>query len=80
MHECPLFGAIRTELGNLCLRKTAWWGWEDSNLQPNDYSPLALSRATGPLEEPPSERLACLEITRLVMISDAFITLSLDRS
>ena len=25
------FGAIRTEPGNLCLRKTAWWGWEDSN-------------------------------------------------
>jgi hypothetical protein len=25
------FGAIRTEPGNLRLRKTAWWGWEDSN-------------------------------------------------
>jgi signal transduction histidine kinase len=23
------------------LRKTAWWGWEDSNFQPNDYQPLA---------------------------------------
>jgi hypothetical protein len=23
--------------------KIAWWGWEDSNLQPNDYQPLALS-------------------------------------
>ena len=23
--------AIRNEPGNLCLRKTAWWGWEDSN-------------------------------------------------
>ena len=22
------FGAIRTEPGNLCLRETAWWGWE----------------------------------------------------
>jgi hypothetical protein len=22
---------------------TAWWGWEDSNFQPNDYQPLALS-------------------------------------
>ena len=31
------FGAIRNEPGNLCLRKTAWWGWEDLNLQPNDY-------------------------------------------
>jgi hypothetical protein len=37
------FGAIRTELGNLCLRKTTWWGWEDSNFQPNDYQPPALS-------------------------------------
>jgi hypothetical protein len=37
------FGAIRAELGNLCLRKTAWWGWEDSNFQPNDYQPPALS-------------------------------------
>ena len=37
------FGAIRNEPGNLCLRKTAWWGWEDSNLQPNDYQPPALS-------------------------------------
>jgi hypothetical protein len=31
------FGAIRTEPGNLRLRRTAWWGWEDSNFQPNDY-------------------------------------------
>ena len=23
--------AIRIEPGNLCLRETAWWGWEDSN-------------------------------------------------
>ena len=29
--------------GNLCLHGNAWWGWEDSNLQPNDYQPLALS-------------------------------------
>src|SRR5689334_20247180 len=29
------FGAIRTEPGNPRLRRTAWWGWEDSNLQPN---------------------------------------------
>src|SRR6516164_3749099 len=35
------FGAIRIEPGNLCLRKTAWWGWEDSNFQPNDYQLLA---------------------------------------
>jgi hypothetical protein len=33
------FGAIRTEPGNLRLRKTAWWGWEDSNLQPSGYEP-----------------------------------------
>jgi hypothetical protein len=25
------FGAIRTEPGNPRLRRTAWWGWEDSN-------------------------------------------------
>ena len=25
------FRAILTERGNLCLVKTAWWGWEDSN-------------------------------------------------
>jgi hypothetical protein len=37
------FGAIRTEPGNLRLRRTAWWGWEDSNFQPNDYQSLALS-------------------------------------
>ena len=35
------FGAIRTQPGNLCLRRTAWWGWEDSNFQPNDYQLLA---------------------------------------
>jgi hypothetical protein len=28
---------------NVCLRETAWWGWEDSNFQPNDYQPPALS-------------------------------------
>jgi len=25
------FGAIHTETGNPRLRRTAWWGWEDSN-------------------------------------------------
>jgi hypothetical protein len=25
------FGVIRTEPGNLRLRRTARWGWEDSN-------------------------------------------------
>jgi hypothetical protein len=35
--EDRAFGAIRNEPGNLRLRKTAWWGWEDSNFQPNDY-------------------------------------------
>jgi hypothetical protein len=35
------FEAIRTEPGNLRLRRTAWWGWEDSNFQPNDYQLLA---------------------------------------
>jgi hypothetical protein len=37
------FGAFRTEPGNPRLRRTAWWGWEDSNFQPNDYQPPALS-------------------------------------
>ena len=32
------FGAFHKEPGNLCLMATAWWGWEDSNFQPNDYS------------------------------------------
>jgi hypothetical protein len=31
------FGAICTEPGNPRLRRTAWWGWEDSNFQPNGY-------------------------------------------
>jgi hypothetical protein len=30
-------GECAGEPGNLCLRRTAWWGWEDSNFQPNDY-------------------------------------------
>ena len=34
---------VASEPGNLCLRKTAWWAREDSNLQPNDYQPPALS-------------------------------------
>ena len=25
------------------MHETAWWGWEDSNFQPNDYQSLALS-------------------------------------
>jgi hypothetical protein len=37
------FGAICTTPGNLCLYRTAWWGWGDSNFQPNDYQSLALS-------------------------------------
>jgi hypothetical protein len=41
--EARQFGAIHNEPGNLCLRWTAWWGWEDSNFQPNDYQPPALS-------------------------------------
>jgi hypothetical protein len=34
---------LSNEQGNLCLHETAWWGWEDSNFQPNDYQPPALS-------------------------------------
>jgi hypothetical protein len=37
------FGAIRTEPRNLLLRRTAWWGWEDSNFQPTDYQPPELN-------------------------------------
>ena len=32
--SCPeeiAAGLFAGEPGNLCLRKTAWWGWEDSN-------------------------------------------------
>jgi hypothetical protein len=43
------FGAICTTPRNLCLYGTAWWGWEDSNFQPNDYQPLALSIEQRPL-------------------------------
>ena len=37
------FGAICTTPGNLCLYGTAWWGWEDSNFQPNHYQSVTLS-------------------------------------
>jgi len=49
------FGAICTTPGNLCLYGTAWWDWEDSNFQPNDYQfltcevPEVSSFATGAL-------------------------------
>jgi hypothetical protein len=51
----------------MSMRRTAWWGWEDSNFQPNDYQPLALSiepRARlwdflTACERPGSEGLAC---------------------
>jgi len=33
--------AIRLASGDLCLHQTAWWSWEDSNFQPNDYQLLA---------------------------------------
>ena len=36
-------GLFANEPGNLCLRKTAWWAREDSNLQPSGYEPLALT-------------------------------------
>jgi hypothetical protein len=32
--------AFREEQGNLWLRETSWWAWEDSNFQPNDYQLL----------------------------------------
>jgi hypothetical protein len=41
------FGVIRTEPGNLRLRETAWWGWEDSNLQPSGYERRTLPEKVG---------------------------------
>src|SRR5438094_7897026 len=32
-------GSIRPPPGNLRNPETAWWGWEDSNLQPDRYGP-----------------------------------------
>jgi hypothetical protein len=52
-------GAICTTPGNLCLYGTAWWGWEDSNFEPNDYQLLALRK--GPalrVGEPMKQRQA----------------------
>jgi hypothetical protein len=36
-------GPTGEQAGNLRLHKTAWWGWEDSNFQPNDYQPPELN-------------------------------------
>jgi len=36
----PNAGILRYS-GNLCLHVTAWWGWKDSNFQPNGYQLLA---------------------------------------
>jgi len=36
-------GPIREEAENLCLHETAWWGWEDSNLQPSGYERATLA-------------------------------------
>ncbi len=35
--------ASRPSPGNLRVRKTAWWGWEDSNLQPDRYERASVS-------------------------------------
>ena len=40
------FGAIRTEPGNPRLRRTAWWGREDSNCAPSTQSPSNRSLAS----------------------------------
>jgi hypothetical protein len=37
------FGPNLHDTGKSLLRGTAWWGWEDSNFQPNDYESLAPS-------------------------------------
>src|SRR5205814_751845 len=31
--------AIRQRPGNVGSHRTAWWGWKDSNLQPDRYEP-----------------------------------------
>jgi hypothetical protein len=31
--------------GNAIFQRTTWWGWEDSNFQPNDYQPLELNHS-----------------------------------
>ena len=36
-------GRFAPKPGNPRLLRTAWWAREDSNFQPNDYQPLALS-------------------------------------
>ena len=38
--------ALRRQADNI-EDATAWWGWEDSNFQPNDYQSLALSVQLG---------------------------------
>jgi hypothetical protein len=49
---CPGFASSQSRepirryshgIGKSLLHGTVWWGWEDSNFQPNDYEPLALS-------------------------------------
>ena len=57
------FGAICTTPGNLCLYGTAWWGWEDSNFQPNDYQPRALSTEQRARFRGPSGGLGGLELS-----------------
>jgi Methylene-tetrahydromethanopterin dehydrogenase, N-terminal len=48
------FGAICTTPGNLCLYRTAWWSWEDSNLQPRVIVKRWRSTATAnPSQSPP---------------------------
>jgi hypothetical protein len=65
-------GPLFSPPGNLCLRKTAWWGWEDSNLQPDDYQPLALSieSATEDALEPAVTRIAYLAVSARSLLLD----------
>jgi len=43
-----LLGAIRTDSGNPHLRKTAWWGWEDSNFLTLSWFENEKTRRSGP--------------------------------
>src|SRR5881275_2832707 len=42
--------AMRESPGNLLKRRTAWWGWKDSNLQPDCYELEGLEPQPGRYE------------------------------
>ena len=57
-----LIRVIPRDWGNLGSRRTVWWGWKDSNFQPNDYQLLAsevpeVSRFATSALSPPTPKL-----------------------